>query len=56
MLIGGSKSRTAFMDGYFEKKFDRIMEVRIQSQLIEHTMYFCTMYILHCVQLEAPHS
>ena len=47
MLIEGSKTRTAFMDGYFEKKFDRIMEVRIdrkrdrimevrmQSQLIE---------------------
>ena len=28
MLIGGSKSKTAFVDGYFEKKFDRIMEVR----------------------------
>ena len=28
MMIGGSKSKTAFMDGYFEKKFDRIMEVR----------------------------
>lgn len=28
MMIGGSKSKTAFMDGYFEKKFDRIMEVK----------------------------
>ena len=27
MMIGGSKSKTAFVDGYFEKKFDRIMEV-----------------------------
>ena len=28
MMVGGSKSKTAFMDGYFEKKFDRIMEVK----------------------------
>ena len=30
MMIGGSKSKTAFTDGYFEKKFDRIMEVKKQ--------------------------
>ena len=28
-MIGGSKSKTAFVDGYFEKKFDRIMEVSL---------------------------
>ena len=29
MMIGGTKSKTANQDGYFEKKFDRIMEVNI---------------------------
>ena len=27
MMVGGTKSKTAFQDGYFRKNFDRIMEV-----------------------------
>ena len=34
MMVGGSKSKTAFMDGYFEKKFDRIMEVKKDTPLL----------------------
>ena len=26
-LMEGTKSKTAFQDGYFSKKFDRVMEV-----------------------------
>ena len=44
MMIGGSKSKTAFMDGYFEKKFDRIMEVN--KKLTNSTMcHLCTVYM-----------
>ena len=38
MMIGGSKSKTAFVDGYFEKKFDRIMEV-ISIVVFCHLVY-----------------
>lgn len=27
MMLDGTKSKTAAQDGYFDKKFDRIMEV-----------------------------
>ena len=33
-MIGGSKSKTAFTDGYFEKKFDRIMEVKDMTSFL----------------------
>ena len=33
MMIGGSKSKTAFVDGYFEKKFNRIMEVMMYTNV-----------------------
>ena len=35
MLIGGSKSKTAFVDGYFDKKFDRIMEGEAYSDPVK---------------------
>ena len=31
MLIEGAKSKTAFQDGYFSKKFDRVMEVSLKE-------------------------
>ena len=43
MLVGGTKSKTAFQDGYFSATFDRVMEVS------SHTCLCVCMCIRVCV-------